>query len=159
MMLPDLRFSRLGHFPVACIVVMLLMTACSVRLSEGSGPSARISEPFRSASAPPTRPLTDLRKESKGKVLLHHVADTGDQTEWVGKLKVGNSYKIAVACVGCQGKLAIVMSEGFRTSWQCAAGYSTFRISIYPDSKPKARSLTIKAPLGARWAVLVSKPS
>lgn len=159
MVLPDLHSSRLGRFPVGFVVVMLLMTACSVRLSGGSNPSADVSAPSRSASAPPTQPLTDLRKEAKGKILLHHVADTGDQTEWVGKLKVGSSYKIAVACAGSQGKLAIVMSEGFRTSWQCAAGYNTFRISNYPDSKPEARRLTVKAPLGSRWAVLVSRPS
>ncbi|MFG6195083.1 hypothetical protein [Nonomuraea sp. JJY05] len=94
----------------------------------------------------------------KGKVLLHHVADGGED-EWAGELKVGNSYKIAVDCAGSQGKLAIAISEGFQTLRQCAAGYTTFTLDNYPVSKPKPRTLTVKAPSGASWAVLVARLS
>ncbi|MET8162593.1 hypothetical protein ABZT47_40090 [Sphaerisporangium sp. NPDC005289] len=103
MMLADLPLRRLGRFPVGFIVVMLLMAACSERLSAEPSLSIQVPAPSPSASPPPARPLVDLRTKVKGKVLLHHVADDGD-AEWAGKLKVGNSYKIAVDCAGSQGE-------------------------------------------------------
>jgi hypothetical protein len=102
--------------------------------------------------------LVDLRKKVKGKVLLHHVGDSGEAV-WVGELKVGNSYKIAMDCTGSQEQLAIVMSEGFRTLRRCDAGYTTVTLDPYPVSKPRPRTLTVTAPPGAEWAVLVARPS
>jgi hypothetical protein len=151
----DLLARRGGRFPVGVVLIMILLTACSERLSAEPGPSAQVPAPSPSASPPPARPLVDLRKKVKGKVLLHHVAD-GDEDEWVGKLKVGSSYKIAMDCSGSQGKLAIAISEGFQTLRQCVAGYTTVTLDVYPGKKPKPRTLTVKAPSGASWAVLVA---
>ncbi|MEV4370109.1 hypothetical protein AB0J71_23775 [Nonomuraea sp. NPDC049637] len=159
MMLADLRIRRLGRFPVGFIVVMLVMAAgCSERSPAEPSRPAQVPAPSPSASPPPARQLVDLRTKVKGNVLLHHVADSGD-IEWVGKLKVGTSYKIALDCAGSQGKLTIVMSEGFQALRQCAAGYTTYTIGDYPVSRPEPYTLTINAPADARWAVLVARVS
>lgn len=123
-------------------MVMLFMAACSVQLPEDS-----------------TRPLVDLRTEVKGKILLHHVADSGDQTEWVGKLKAGNLYKVAVDCVGSQGMMTIVPRKGWTTARQCSAGFGTYTVDNRPASTPEVETLMIKAPRGARWAVLAVQTS
>ncbi|WP_143021991.1 hypothetical protein [Nonomuraea maritima] len=129
---------------------MLLVTGCSERSSAEAEPSAQLPAPSSSA-----RPMVDLRKKVNGKVLLHHVADS-NEVAWSGELKVGNAYKIAVDCAGSRGKLAITISASFRTLRQCAAGYTTFTLDNYPVGKPERRTLTVKAPSGARWAVLVA---
>ncbi|MEU6730252.1 hypothetical protein ABZ917_41665 [Nonomuraea wenchangensis] len=53
--------------------------------------------------------------------------------------------------------LAIVLSEGFQSLRQCAAGFNVTAIDDYPVSGAQAHTLTINAPPGARWAVLVAK--
>lgn len=157
-MLADLGRGALGRFPLGFVVVMFLVTACSGRISAEAGSSARVAAPSLSASPPSARALVDLREKVKGRVLLHHVADSGE-VAWAGELKVGNAYKIAVDCTGSRGKLAIALSGGFRTLRQCAAGYTTFTIDNFPVGKPEPRTLTVTAPSDAGWAVLLARLS
>ncbi|MEV4221915.1 hypothetical protein [Nonomuraea sp. NPDC049725] len=140
--------SRPVRFPVALLTALLMLTACSERVRGASVPAEK---------SPSARPLVDLRKEvkRKGKVLLHHIAKSGE-TDWTGELKVGNSYKLAVDCTGSWGELAIALSESFRTTRRCSAGYTTFTLDNYPAKKPRPRTLTIKAPPDARWTVMVA---
>lgn len=140
-------------------MVMLFMAACSARLPANSNPSTHVRAPSVSESSTLTRPLVDLRTEVKGKILLHYVADSGDQAEWAGKLKVGNSYKVAVDCVGSQGTMMIVPRKGWKTVRQCSAGFGTYTVDNHPASTPEAETLMIKAPHGARWAVLAVQTS
>ncbi|MCK2215292.1 hypothetical protein MF672_016060 [Actinomadura sp. ATCC 31491] len=103
----------------------------------------------------PERPLIDLRTKVKGKVLLQHVADSGHQTKWAGKVKAGDFYKVAVDCVGSRGMLVIVPQKGWKSARQCSAGFGAYTVDHRYASESAVETVRIEAPSGARWAVLV----
>ncbi|MFG2078613.1 hypothetical protein [Nonomuraea maritima] len=135
---------------------MLLVTACSVPLpAPSTNPHVLVySTPVRTS---PARPLVDLRTKVDGKVLLHHVADSGDEISWTGTVKVKGPYKVTVDCVGAQGMLMVAPHKGWKAVRQCGVKYGTYTVGGDPGSKPTVATLMIEAPQHAGWAVLVTR--
>ncbi|MEU6714324.1 hypothetical protein ABZ897_22895 [Nonomuraea sp. NPDC046802] len=99
----------------------------------------------------------DLKKKvkTKGTVVLSHVDEKAEQSSWTAAVRLGNTYKVAVDCVGPQGKLVIRVTGRINMVRQCIAGYTTLTSDGYPRKKSKVRHLTVEAPPGAKWAVLI----
>lgn len=150
---------------LACFtLVAMLITGCSISGHTKAEPdvgSTEYSPPIASTSPPgtETRALVDLRTKVKGKILLHHVDREAKQTYWSAKLRLNSSYRIGVDCAGSQGTLLIKIDDGFYTARQCFAGYTTITIDNYPEKRAKTRKLTVNAPHGAKWAIIVAKLS
>lgn len=72
-------------------------------------------------------------------------------------MRIGNAYKVAVDCVGPTGTLNVRTTKGLKFARQCIAGYTTLTVDNYPQKAPKTHQLTVQAPPGAKWAILIAR--
>lgn len=151
------------HRLVSAILIAMLLPGCStLGKAERKPPAA--AEPFRPppsiANTPfKSRPLVDLKKKIKGEVIISHTDEKAEQAEWTAEIKIGNTYKVAVDCVGPEGKLQVQATNGLNVVRQCIAGYTVVTLDNYPQKPPKNHQLTVHAPPGAKWAILIARLS
>jgi len=129
------------------------------RPEQSPSAAAEPSRPLPSVSRSPfrARPLVDLGRKVKGKVLLFHADEKAERSYWTAKVSLGTSFTVAVDCVGPEGELVIQAVGAVHMVRQCIAGYTTYTVDDYPPQRPKAYKLVVRAPRGAKWAVLVSQ--
>lgn len=143
------------------VLAVTLLLGCSAQGRAERSPSAAAepSRPFPSVSRSPfkARPLVDLKRKTRGKVLLFHTDGKAKQIYWTTKVRLGTSFTVAVDCVGPEGELVIQAVGAVHMVRQCIAGYTTYTVDDYPPQRPKAYELVVRAPRGAKWAVLVSR--
>ncbi|MGW0804797.1 hypothetical protein [Nonomuraea sp. NPDC002799] len=97
-----------------------------------------------------------MKKKVKGKVVLSHAEKRAERTYWTEEVRIGNAYKVAVDCVGAQGTLSILATNGLNIARQCTAGYTTVTLDNYPVKASETHRLTVQAPPGAKWAIVIA---
>lgn len=116
-----------------------------------SRPPAELAGP-RLAS--PRSSLTDLTDVVKQRIIIHHVGE--EVGEWRTSVKLGNNYQVAVDCVGVVGLLELsIGSSSFPQ--QCSIGFNVLKVGGFPRNEPESMQLVVKAPPGARWALLIAE--
>ncbi|MER6578623.1 hypothetical protein [Nonomuraea sp. NPDC001023] len=140
-------------YVVAVAVVSSLMAGCAMSFP---GRQAEPSPRFVIDPRPVDRPLADLAKSAKGKVLLRQVDEEGRSDRWSTKLRMGTSFRLEVDCVRASGTMIVRVGET-QLPHQCSAGPGGVRVSTIPDDVA-VRSVKVEAPKGARWAILIWKP-
>lgn len=143
----------------AGVTAAAMLLGCSAQGSIAPTSSA-VTEPSRSlpsVGVPPleNRPLADLRKKVKGKVVLFHADHKAEQPYWTAEVRLGSAFKVAVDCVGSREILVMHAVDSFQFNRQCFAGYTTYTVDNYPPKPLKTRQLKVHAPHGAKWAILV----
>ncbi|YCK40171.1 hypothetical protein ACNF49_40735 [Actinomadura sp. ATCC 39365] len=142
------------------LVVMLLFGCSAQGQKERNLPAAaEPSRPLPSVKRSPfkERPLTDLKIRAKGKVLLFHVNEKAERTDWTAQVALGTAFRVAVDCVGPEGTLVIQAPHALHLNRQCIAGYTTYTVDDYPPKPPKTYKLRVQAPRGAKWAILITQ--
>jgi hypothetical protein len=153
----EVRF-MIRRFASATLVAMLLSGCSTLVQDERRPPSVGGSfRPLPSATNTPfkSRRLVDLKKKVKGKVIISHVDEKAEQANWTADIRINNAYVVAVDCVGPEGKLNVKTTSGLSFLRQCVDGYTTVTIDNYPQKPSKAHQLTVNAPPGAKWAILI----
>ncbi|WP_214316617.1 hypothetical protein [Nonomuraea sediminis] len=142
---------------IAAIAAIPLLAGCAVSISGGEHASSSERAPHGLIDPPAvTRPLTDLARGVKGKVLLHHVDGEGQNTGWSTKLKMGTSFRLSMDCVEASGVMTVLIDQS-RLPHQCSTGPGNIRVGMIPDELA-VRTIKVKVPKGAKWAILISKP-
>ncbi|SNS87240.1 hypothetical protein SAMN05216276_101858 [Streptosporangium subroseum] len=178
------------HRFAATILAMVLMAGCSAHSRDPSTlPTidARPSDISSSSDPAPFKapPLADLTEDVKGKILVHHIDDKAEFTDWSQEVKLGSSYSISVDCIGAEGDIVIRIDDSLMSrpclnrqnihstlaSDQCSGGPNPDLIailkqcsrrpavtefSVYPGKKAHIRHVVAKVPSGAKWALLIS---
>lgn len=141
---------------IVAIVAISLLGGCAVSIRDQPGSGSELVP--RGLIDPPavSRPLADLARGVKGKVLLHHVDGKGQNTAWSTKLRMRTSFRLHVDCVEASGMMTVLIDRS-RLPRQCSIGPTSVRISTIPN-KPAVRSIKVEVPAGAKWAILISNP-
>lgn len=140
------------------ILTTTLLLSCSAQSREERDPPIESeTRALPSTSTPPfkERALADLRRKIKGKTALFHADEKAEQSNWTARVKVGTYYKVAVDCVGSEKNLVVKATNGLNMVSQCFAGYNTWTVDNLPRKVPRNYKLTVQAPQGAKWAILI----
>jgi hypothetical protein len=142
----------------SAILTTTLLLGCSAQIREERDPpigSETHTPPSASTTPFKERALADLRRKVKGKAALFHTDEKAEQANWTARMRVGTYYKVAVDCVGSDGYLVVRATNGLNMVSQCFAGYNTWTVDNLPRKAPRNYKLTVQAPRGAKWAILV----
>ncbi|MEU5867382.1 hypothetical protein ABZ815_39855 [Nonomuraea sp. NPDC047529] len=141
------------HRFAATVLAATLATGCSMHSVADTRMPAK---PAGSRLASPRSSLTDLTEVVKQRIILHHVGE--EDGEWRTSVKVGNNYQVAVDCVGAVGQLELsIDSSSFPR--KCSTGFNVVKVGGFPRQEAMPRQLVVKAPPGARWALLIAERS
>ncbi|MEV4804350.1 hypothetical protein AB0K18_30475 [Nonomuraea sp. NPDC049421] len=145
---------------LAGALMVMLLSGCTAPVQGDREAAPSTTEPLRPLRTSTTtplkmRPLADLKERVKGKVVLSYADEKAERSSWTAEARFSNGYVVAVDCVGFEGKLKVITTSGLNFLRKCIDGYTTVTVDNYPRKPLKNHQVTVHAPPGAKWAVLI----